>query len=148
MPAIINNILLTIGNEIIQSFRKDKELAKCAPKDSWQVSYEVDDSTLLFRVYLDYHLFSKEFARIPADPALWVTLVTFSVTQKIREHGSALPHDLSIGFVINRGNAEAGSLKMLCNIADLLEATDKAKENYLDDAAKIIMAVMKDNAET
>jgi hypothetical protein len=70
------------------------------------------------------------------------------VTQKIREHGSTLPHDLSVGFVVNRENAEVGSLKMLCNIADLLEATEKAKENYLDDADKIIMTVMKDNAET
>ena len=108
MPATINNILLTIGNETIKSFRKDKDLEKCVPKDSWQVGYEVDGSTLLFGVYLDYDLFSKEFAHIPADLALWVTLVVLSVIQKIREHGSVLPYDsllalLSIGGMQKQG---------------------------------------------
>jgi hypothetical protein len=145
MSEKINGILLTIGNEIVKSLKADKELQKCAPKGSWQVACALENSTLTFRIFLDYDAFHKGFARIPAEPELWITLVAINMAGKLREQAFPFPWEILIGFVANRENKE--DWKISCTAADLMDAQDKVKDEYLEEAAKIFMLAMKDNGE-
>ncbi len=141
MSEKINAILLTIGNEVVKSLKADKELQKCAPKGSWQMACALENSTLTFRIFLDYAAFRKEFARIPAEPELWITLIAIGMAGKLREQALPFPWEILIGFIVNRENK--ADWEISCTAADLMEAQNKVKDEFLDDAAKVIMLVMK-----
>ena len=143
MSEKINAILLMIGNEVVKSLKADKELQKCAPKGSWRITCALENSTLTFRIFLDYDAFHREFARIPAEPELWITLIAIGMAGKLREQAFPFPWEILIGFIVNRENQ--ADWEMSCTAADLMEAQDKVKDEFLDDTAKVIMLAMKDN---
>jgi hypothetical protein len=142
MSDNIESILLTIGNQTVKMLKEDQLTQNNIPKGTWQVSYTVQKSSLIFNIFLNYDELIRQFAGILADPPFWITLVALFSSTPVNEHIHALPKDLRLVYIVNGYKGEK-DWEASCTIAELIEIADEASGKSLDDALPIVMSTME-----